>query len=125
MTRMIRNALMLTMLSLGLLILYHCNPETTAWFPKCVIYRFTGLYCPGCGTARAVFAMLHGDVIVSLCNQILLFPAVVLCVAMIIKPRLMLNQCLCWGTFAVICIYGIIRNLPWKPFSYLAPMMNN
>ena len=27
---------------------------------KCPIYELTGLYCPGCGSGRAVFSALHG-----------------------------------------------------------------
>lgn len=29
----------------------------------CVFYKATGLYCPGCGGTRAVFALLHGHII--------------------------------------------------------------
>ena len=31
------------------------------WKPPCLILRFTGLYCPGCGGQRMVFSLLHGD----------------------------------------------------------------
>lgn len=34
-------------------------------FP-CLFWRLTGLYCPGCGGTRAVFALLGGDVLLSL-----------------------------------------------------------
>ena len=30
-------------------------------FPRCVFYSVTGLRCPGCGTQRALHAMLTGD----------------------------------------------------------------
>ena len=31
------------------------------FFPKCVFRVLTGWKCPGCGTQRALHAMLHGD----------------------------------------------------------------
>ncbi len=32
----------------------------------CVFHRITGLYCPGCGGTRAVTALFHGKILVSL-----------------------------------------------------------
>lgn len=37
------------------------DPMSCSIFPKCVFYSVTGLKCPGCGTQRALHAMLTGD----------------------------------------------------------------
>lgn len=37
-----------------------CAVSKTLVFP-CYFYDLTGLYCPGCGSGRAVAAMLRGD----------------------------------------------------------------
>ena len=37
--------------------------------PPCLFYRFTGLYCPGCGTGRAAVAILDGKLWLAFRNQ--------------------------------------------------------
>lgn len=37
------------------------DPMESSIFPRCVFYSVTGLKCPGCGTQRALHAMLSGD----------------------------------------------------------------
>ncbi len=36
------------------------DPEQFAFFPKCPFYALTGWECPGCGSQRALHALLHG-----------------------------------------------------------------
>lgn len=35
-------------------------PETTKFYPRCPVYVWFHLYCPGCGGTRAAAALLHG-----------------------------------------------------------------
>lgn len=42
------------------------NPYTETIFPPCVLLHLTGLQCPGCGGTRALYSLLHGDVLGSL-----------------------------------------------------------
>ena len=35
-------------------------PERYAFYPRCPVYEWTGLLCPGCGATRALAALLHG-----------------------------------------------------------------
>ena len=39
---------------------YRFNPSTTQWAPKCVMLALTGFKCPGCGTQRMIYNLLHG-----------------------------------------------------------------
>lgn len=37
-----------------------------AYYPPCAFHLLTGWYCPGCGGTRAVRALLHGRLLLSL-----------------------------------------------------------
>ena len=41
---------------------YRFNPSTEKFFLPCPFKLITGYDCPGCGSQRAVHALLHGDV---------------------------------------------------------------
>lgn len=92
------------------------------WLPKCMFHRMTGLYCPGCGATRALSAILHGDVLASLHNNLLLFPLLALIVFLLMKPQTSLNRPCAITIIAVILAFTILRNIPVAPFTYLAPV---
>lgn len=48
-------ALLLTILS----IYYFYNPAEQMLFPKCPFLWMTGWQCPGCGSQRAIYHLLH------------------------------------------------------------------
>ncbi len=50
----------------GVAIYSTFDPSASRWFPRCPFLMLTGLKCPGCGTQRAIHALLHGDVLSAL-----------------------------------------------------------
>lgn len=94
----------------------------TAWLPKCMFYRWTGLYCPGCGATRALSSLLHGDLKSSLHNNLLLFPGGLLVVLLIVKRDIALRRPVAIAIVAVILAFTILRNIPCEPFTMLAPI---
>lgn len=50
----------------GALIYSAFDPAASRFFPRCPFLMLTGLKCPGCGTQRAIHALLHGEVLAAL-----------------------------------------------------------
>ena len=42
-------------------VLFFFDPTKVPIYPPCIFHRVTGLNCPGCGTLRALHALLHGQ----------------------------------------------------------------
>ena len=110
-------------------MLFFLNPATTWFFPPCFFHRVTGLYCPGCGSTRALHCLLHGEVREALHNNALivlalpLFGAMFLVRALSQKPATTPRRRWGWLAFllAVVVIFGVVRNIRRPPFSLLAP----
>lgn len=97
----------------------------------CLFYELTGLYYPGCGSGRAVTALLQGKVGTAFSANILLFLLGIPSAAVFIHeylrlvfPKLGLRPVyipqwavrLCLG---LILAFWVLRNIP--AFSFLAP----
>lgn len=64
MTRSRRLTAILILVGMSLLATVYAlfDPAKSAWMPKCMFHLATGYDCPGCGSQRAVHALLSGDV---------------------------------------------------------------
>ena len=117
--------------AVGASVLWHVDPHQAGNpLPPCPSLWLTGLFCPGCGTTRALHALLHGDLPGALAMNPLMVVslppvAVLLAQELQLLPRAMAPLAQRLGNarvWAVVLIgYGVLRNLPWPPFSWLAP----
>lgn len=41
-------------------LVFFVNPSTHKIYPICQFHQLTGLNCPGCGSTRALYALVHG-----------------------------------------------------------------
>ena len=55
-----------------LMVHFLFNPSHYGFYPRCILYRMTGIYCPGCGALRASHQLIHGHFLTALrCNALL------------------------------------------------------
>lgn len=62
--RIILTVLAVFVVLLGVAVYFNfdpANPSLSKFFPKCPFYTITGLKCPGCGSQRAIHALLNVD----------------------------------------------------------------
>lgn len=114
----------------GLYFLAVVDPENSRLLPPCLFYRFTGLYCAGCGVSRALHDILNGHVWAGFRMNPLAVAALPFLIGWLAaatvrhlrgKPLPRLPSWLPWVAIAVIVLFTVARNLPWEPFSWLAP----
>lgn len=119
-------------LAAGVTLLRVFDPATSTVFPPCPFRYVTGLYCPGCGSLRAVHQLLRGDFRAAWAMNpltVMMSPFLaygLACEALFYFRALRLPQFTLPGTWiralcAAILLFGIARNIPVHPFDLLAP----
>lgn len=113
-------------------VLYKINPAVSSFFPPCPFHKLTGLYCPGCGSLRALHQLLHGNIL----NAFKYNPLMILSLPFIIYsflsyvidgitgktlPEFFIPAYYIWLLLGIILAYGISRNINIYPFYLLAP----
>lgn len=98
---------------------------------QCLFHEYTGRYCFGCGSGRAVYAALHGQIRESFgfnplvwilgipSGIVLVWEYLAFTLPEIVKRRVHVPDYLGWAAFWLLIVFGILRNLPC--FSFLAP----
>ncbi len=131
MSKYIKLGLLLLLVPLAALF-FHLDPATQPIFPKCIFHSLTGLHCPGCGSQRAIHDLLHFDIEGVVQNNFLFLPALVISIYGIIVPfsnryfntsfKNFLNHPKTPVIIALlILLFWVIRNIPFYPFTSLAP----
>ena len=121
------NRLRLTILFLvamvvGAGILYFVTPT---YFPLCPLHALTGLNCPGCGATRAAHELLHGHIRAALhLNALFVLAIPGLALTWLWCRRTMAtwsSKSVVWWLLGMVMAFGIGRNIPVIPFTWLAP----
>jgi hypothetical protein len=105
------------------------DPNHPGHYPTCPFLALTGLYCPGCGSLRAIHALAHGHLGEAFGLNVLTVLAVPLLVAAWARwarrvlrgrPRMTVAPAwVLWGLLAVELGFWVLRNVPG--FEFLAP----
>ncbi|MBG8555165.1 DUF2752 domain-containing protein [Hymenobacter guriensis] len=128
-----------SVLSLGILaglalaLLYFRLDPAHYPFPRCPVNWLTGWYCPGCGTQRALHALLHGQLVRAAGLNLL----AVACVPLLLLGGLLEVQAflrpqsrhvswlyqpwLGWTVVGSTLLFTALRNTPTPLGSWLAP----
>ena len=112
--------------------LYIVNPATFRFHPKCPFYVTSGLYCPGCGTSRALHQLLHGNLKAALDYNpfaVIVLPYLVYSLIsytlLVMRGRQLPGRLwpgwIIWSFIGVLIAFWILRNIPLFPFTWLAP----
>lgn len=121
---------MLILLGAGYVFFHNHAPGQSQWLPSCWFHDLTGLFCPGCGVTRATHAVFNGQwgraVSMNLL-AVLAAPSFVLIwldKGGLISSRFssvvsFVSDARFWAV--VVLTFMFARNLPWAPFSWLAP----
>lgn len=114
----------------ALVVLSRVNPHEPGHYPTCPSLWLTGLYCPGCGSLRALHDLTHLDLVGAWDMNPLAVIAVpwlawrwlrwLLETLGVRRERRLAPPWVLWTVFAVVVLFTILRNIPF--FSpYLAP----
>ena len=110
--------------------LFFFNPASPGnqWFPKCPFRVMTGCQCPGCGSTRACYQLLHLHPVAAF----KLNPLFVLSLPFIVygflgytrsaitgKPhrRVFIPPTFMWAFLVLLLFFWVFRNTPWYPFA--------
>ena len=119
-------------LTVGSAYVAYFDPATFHFFPVCPLFELTGFACPGCGLTRGFHALFHGDVLTALhFNALIPIWAVIFGYVFVslgllavrgrglpmwpMAPRFL------WMFMTVLLVFGVLRNLPFFPFTFLFP----
>lgn len=95
--------------------------SNTEWLPKCIFHECTGLLCFGCGSTRAVHALVQGDWVYSVRCNALLLPSLAWLLALCLVKEVETFNRLLYAGLAILVAYMVLRNIPLSLFDCLRP----
>ena len=114
----------------AILLLYFFVEPKNGILPKCFFHELTGLYCPGCGVQRSFHALLNGHILTAIDYNllfILFLPLIIYFIlAFALGKKHPYSSFIYKSTFSftvviVVVSFWVLRNIPYNPFSWLAP----
>jgi Protein of unknown function (DUF2752) len=110
-------------------MVYLFDPATHPFYPVCLFHALTGLNCPGCGTTRALYALLHGNLRLALKDNALFI--LILGLLTVWAAQFAVRKIRCqpmtfnvppkylWLAMVAALVFAVVRNLPG--FGWLSP----
>jgi hypothetical protein len=111
-----------------LCFLLFLDPAKSNFYPPCPFHAITGLYCPGCGSLRAIHQLLYGNPVAAFwLNPLMILSLPFLVGALIYNavkpsaPGAYIPAFWIWAILLIIVLFWVLRNIPVYPFTLLAP----
>lgn len=130
--RILKLAFVSVLVCVALFVLFVFNPASSSIFVPCPFHRLTGLYCPGCGSLRAIHQLLHGNLPAAFgLNPLMVLSLPFLgywfisCGVLAVRNRplasIIIPSFCIWLILVIILLFWILRNIGAYPFTLLAP----
>ncbi|MFC1884602.1 DUF2752 domain-containing protein [Thermodesulfobacteriota bacterium] len=127
-----KSLVLLAGISGAAVVLYLFSPHESSIYASCPFRVLTHLHCPGCGTLRGLHELLHGNIgkafglnpLMVLLLPFMLFSSLKYIVAGITgrpQRKLFIPSIFIWTLLVIIISFGVLRNVPYYPFTLLAP----
>jgi len=116
----------------GSLLYFLFDPSLSNLFPKCIFHSLTNLDCPGCGSQRAIHALLNGRVIQAadfnllavLALPLLVYSAIVAIANSFFhqewKQKIFYSPTFVKAVLIAVVSFWVMRNIPVEPFHWLS-----
>ena len=114
----------------AILLLYFFVEPKNGILPKCFFHELTGLYCPGCGVQRSFHALLNGHILTAIDYNllfILFLPLIIYFILVFVLGKkhsvssFIYKPVFSFTVVIVVVSFWVFRNIPYTPFSWLAP----
>ena len=116
----------------GVIVLFMFNPTEHGFFPRCALYAWTGIACPGCGILRGLHHLTHGHFLEAFQHNtlfMLLIPiAVYSYFRVVLKltgrdwlPPIFAGARWMKVFLTILIVFTVARNIPVQPFSFFYP----
>ncbi len=106
-------------LLVALCVYFYFDPSDHL-FPRCPFLVATGYECPGCGSQRAIHALLHGDIVAAWHFNAMLIVFIPIIVTLLIAEfrrtvaprfyRAVNSSYVIWGSAILLVAWWILRN---------------
>lgn len=97
-------------IAIGITVLYLYNPQEHSFYPRCPFFVWTGLKCPGCGTARAMHQLVHGNVLEAIRFNGMLVAVIPVLVAIAFSDKCRKSVWLGRAVLAATLVWWVARN---------------
>jgi hypothetical protein len=109
----------------GAALLRRFPPEVYSFYPKCPVWMYLHLRCPGCGATRALAALLRGDLVgawhwnallVALLPVVVLYGVASRGFFQEVPRSRQISSIAIGGLLGLAVAFGVMRNLPGMNF---------